>query len=96
MADREIHVVDPARQAQMQMIEDMKRLKEHPLNVSVPGGYFLNPDKKSAHDAEGNTIPLRSEDSIKNEVAEIVKAEAAAEEAAPPVEPKASARKRGR
>lgn len=23
-----------------------------------PGGYYLNPDKKSAHDAEGKPVPL--------------------------------------
>jgi len=28
----------------------------------IPGGYFLNPDGKSAHDANGNPIPLLVED----------------------------------
>jgi hypothetical protein len=28
----------------------------------IPGGYFLNPDGKSAHDANGNPVPLFVED----------------------------------
>ena len=27
-------------------------------NVQVPGGYYLNPDGKSAHDADGKPVPL--------------------------------------
>ena len=88
MADQVI-VVNPDQQARQQMIEDMKRLKEHPLDRSVPGGYFLDPGGKTAHDAEGNQIPLRSEKDLKAEVAEIAKAEAAAAEAAPAPEPAA-------
>ena len=76
MADQVI-VVNPDQQARKQMIEDMKRLKDNPLDRSIPGGYFLDPGGKTAHDAEGNPIPLRSEASIKAEVAEIAKAEAA-------------------
>ena len=28
----------------------------------IPGGYFLNPDGKSAHDANGNPVPHFVED----------------------------------
>lgn len=93
MADKEIHIVDPARAAQMQMIEDMKRLKANPLDRSIPGGYFLDPGGKTAHDAEGRPIPLRSEDSIRKEVAEIAKAEAEAD-VEPIAAPAPKARKR--
>jgi hypothetical protein len=27
-------------------------------DIKIPGGYFLNPDGQSAHDANGNPVPL--------------------------------------
>lgn len=82
MADQ-IIVVNPEQQQRQQLIEDMKRLKASPLNRSIPGGYFLDPGGETAHDANGNPIPLRSEKAIKAEVAEAVKAEAEPEPATP-------------
>lgn len=75
MADTErIIVVDPAAQARQQLVEDMKRLKANPLDVTIPGGYFIVNGKPV--DADGNPVKGRSDKSIKAEVAEAVKAEA--------------------
>lgn len=94
MADQVI-VVNPDQQQRQQMIEDMKRLKEHPLDRGIEGGYFLDyPGAKTAHNANGEPVPFRSEESIRAEVAGAVKAEAEATEAAPAEAPKAKAKGR--
>ena len=51
------------------------------MSETVPGGYYLDPGGKSAHDANGNKIPLRPEPVIEPEQVET------------PVEPTASAPK---
>lgn len=82
MADTErIIVVDPAAQARQQLVEDMKKLKEHPLDVTVPGGYFLVDGEPQ--DAEGNKIAKRSDASLKAEVAKIAKSNRPAGEKSP-------------
>ncbi|HYC50688.1 MAG TPA: hypothetical protein VEB19_06195 [Gemmatimonadaceae bacterium] len=56
MADKEVVFVQASdAQAAKQLAEDMKKLKENPLNVTRPGGYFIGADGK-AHDAWGRPI----------------------------------------
>ena len=56
MADRVI-VINPDQQAREQLVEDMKRLKENPLNESkVPGGVFGNAGGDGFHNAHGQAV----------------------------------------
>lgn len=92
MADQVI-VVNAEAQARQQMIEDMKRLKANPLDRSIPGGYFLDyPGAETAHDANGNPVPFRSEGAIKKEVAAAAASEQVETPAAPVTEKPARSR----
>lgn len=63
MAEREIIIVDPARQALEQTAKEMREYEKNPIDRSAkPGGYFLNADGSGAHDSEGNPVPLLPKD----------------------------------
>lgn len=79
MADTErIIVVDPGALARQQLVEDMKRLKENPLDVTVPGGYFLVNGKPV--DADGNPVKERSAESLRKEIKGLAAEPASGEE----------------
>lgn len=63
MAEERVIIVNPDAQAREQFAEEMKHLREHPLDKAPKaGGYYINADGLGAHDAEGNAVPLRNAD----------------------------------
>ncbi len=54
MSDRVI-VVDPAMQARQQIAEEMAEMAKKPLDETVPGGRYQQPDG-SVRDAHGNVL----------------------------------------
>lgn len=63
MSEREVIIVDPARQALEQTQKEMREYEKNPIDRSAkPGGYFLNAAGDGAHDSEGRPVPLRSQD----------------------------------
>jgi hypothetical protein len=51
-------VVQNDAMARQQFAADLAALKQHPIDRTQAGGYYLNADG-TAHDAEGRPIPVR-------------------------------------
>lgn len=57
MADTErVIIVNPEQQARQQLVEDMKRLRDNPLDKTVPGGVFKDATGDGYHNANGDPV----------------------------------------